>query len=345
MPKSSVIDNLLAADVLLYRSNTLIGKAIRLLDDAEVSHAGLLVETDTVGEALTKGGLQRRPLAKGIEESEWVAVRRLANPPPTMQPVLKVANDYLDKGERYAYGQILLLAGICLLRRTDGHSSIVRRLAKAAIDKAAAFVNWCQSNGKQPMICSEFVYRCYDQAVEGDNDPYTIEVTEFRTSEARLRLLGRRRRQKAVATSTTIPPDSLLGRIQVEYGDIKEAVESRKVRAAAPSAPISDDELDSILEAFLAETSGGAPKSKERAFAARPEVTMDDLRCSVADFAAAIHETSKTIAKMGSEALGVTSMKPAAMASETLQGFSADFVTPGDLFRSPSLVAIGILQP
>lgn len=327
------------ADILLYRSNTLIGKAIRLLDDAEVSHAGLMVDANTVGEALMNGGLQRQPLATSIDGCEWVAVRRLANLPPTMQPVLDVANDYLDKGERYAYGQILLLAGICLLRRTEGNSPLVRRLAKAAIDKAAAFVAWCQSNGKQPMICSEFVYRCYDRAMEGDNDPYTIEVAEFRTADSRPRLLGWRRRKQAAAAPSAIPPDSLLGRLEAEHGDLATALEPPKVMKATAPPIVSDIELDVLIEAYLAESSGGLPKAAARTMEAGPEVTMDDLRCSVAGFAAALHDTTRGGIKLGS---GVS--KAALTPADTLEDFSADFVTPGDLFRSNSLATIGELR-
>ncbi len=328
------------ADILLYRSNTLIGKAIRLLDDAEVSHAGLLVDSSTVGEALMNGGLQRQSLAVSIDDCEWVAVRRLANPPPIMQPVLDLANEYLNKGERYAYGQILLLAGICLLRRTEGNSPLVRRLAKAAIDKAAAFVAWCQSNGKQPMICSEFVYRCYDLAVESDNDPYTIEVAEFRTAESRPRLLGWRRRKQADAVSSAIPPDSLVGRLQAEHGDLATAVGSPKVMMAASPPIVSDTEIDLLIEAYLAESSGSLPKAAARTMEAGPEVTMDDLRYSVAGFAAALHDTTRGGIKLCS---GVS--KAALTAADALEDFSADFVTPGDLFRSCSLATIGKLQP
>jgi hypothetical protein len=338
MPEFSGIDSLSAADIFLYRSNTLIGKAIRLLDDAEVSHAGLLVDSNTVGEALMNGGLQRQSLADSIDDCEWVAVRRLANPPPTMQPVLYVANKYLDKGERYAYGQILLLAGICLLRRTEANSPLVRRLAKAAIDKAAAFVARCQSNGKQPMICSEFVYRCYDRAVEGDSDPYTIEVAEFRTAESRPRLLGWRRRKQADAAPSAIPPDSLLGRLQAEHGDLTTALEPPKIMKAAAPPIVSDIELDLLIEAYLAESSGGLPKAAARTMEAGPEVTMDDLRRSVAGFAAALHATTK-----GSVRGGAGEFKAVPTLANTLEDFSADFVTPGDLFRSSSLATIGTL--
>ena len=74
-----------AADILLYRSDSVVSRAIRFVDDTEVSHAGLYLGDGTVGEALTNGGLQRQPLQRSITDSQWVAVRRLAKTPPVMQ--------------------------------------------------------------------------------------------------------------------------------------------------------------------------------------------------------------------------------------------------------------------
>jgi hypothetical protein len=338
--------DLAVADILLYRSNTLIGRAIRLLDDAEVSHAGLLVSTSVVGEALMQGGLQRQPLATSIAGCEWVAVRRLANVPPTMDPVLAKANEYLNHGERYAYGQIFLLAGICLLRRVDVSNPLMRRLAQAAIDKAAEFVRWCQSNGKQPMICSEFVYRSYDEAVSGDHNPYALEIQEFRVAELRRKLLGWRRRERAAAGAPPIPPESLLGMLEAEHGGLAAAVGKTPALVATARPLFTDEQLDALIEVCLSEPSEGSPKAAAGAWEAQPDVTMSDLRRSVANFAAALHETTAGGAKLGSGAYGVVPAWPApTQAADTLAAFSADFVTPGDLFRSQSLVTVGELQP
>ena len=89
----------------------------------------------------------------------------------------------------------------------------------------------------------------------------------------------------------------------------------------------------------LAESSGGLPKATTRMLEASPEITMDDLRCSVAGFAAAHHETTK-----GSVRGGAGEFKAVPTPANTLEDFSADFVTPGDLFRSNSLTTIGTLD-
>ena len=257
-----------AADILLYRSDSVVSRAIRFVDDTEVSHAGLYLGDGTVGEALTNGGLQRQPFQRSITGSQWVAVRRLANTPPAMQPVLDKAENYLNHGERYAFGQIFLLAGICLLRRANLSNPLVRRMAQAVIDKAAAFVRRCQSDGTQPMICSEFVYRAYHEAVQGADNPYNIEVTEFWSAASRPLILGWRRREPSVA----IPPESLLGTIQAQHGSLDAALESATARATV--APVvSDEELETIIEACLSDPAGTNPKAM---LEAGPEVGMDE---------------------------------------------------------------------
>jgi len=260
-----------------------------------------------------------------------------------MQPVLDKANEYLNHGECYAFGQILLLAGICVLRRADVSNPIARRMIQAVIDKAAALVRERQSSSKQPVICSEFVYRCYDEAVPGKDDPYTLDIQEFQTADARPRLLGRRRRNQSTAEAPTIPLESLLGILQAEHGSLTAAIDSPKVLMAAPSAVVSDEELDSLIGAYLAESSGDLPKATTRMLEAGPEVTMDDLRRSVAGFAAALHETTNGGAKLGAGVFGTLPVQSAATPAKTLEDFSADFVTPGDLFRSRSLTTIGKL--
>lgn len=112
---------------------------------------------------------------------------------------------------------------------------------------------------------------------------------------------------------------------------------------AALPAIVSDAELDSLIEACLEESSGGLPKGPARTLEAGPEVTMDDLRCSIAGFAAALHESSEGGVKLGADAFGALPTKTARTPAKTLEDFSADFVTPGDLFRSHSLVTVGRL--
>lgn len=331
------------ADILLYRSNTWIAKAIRLLDGTEASHAGLYLGGETVGEALIKQGLGCKPFDASIAGCDWIALRRLRNLPGDMQPVLDTAKRYLDQGNRYAYGQILLLAMVCSTRKLNLSNPLLRRIVYSAINNAAAFVRRMQSDGRQPMICSEFVYRDYDEAMPEKVDPYTIEIEPLWPAAARPRLLGRRRRAEKSVAASDIHPESLLGQLQAETGDLRTAIGTTKALAAAP-AETNEAALDAMIAAYLGEESGTVPKTAAVA-AAGPEVTIPDLRDAVGAFAASLHDATDAGRKLGRGAFAAPSAGVCATPADTLLEISADFVTPGDLWRSPSLVTIGELRP
>jgi hypothetical protein len=343
------VSGMAAGDILLYRVTDSIknlhSALIRKLDGTEVSHAGLFMG-GCVAEALAVGehaGLGTQPLRDSITGCDWVAVRRLQNPPVDMQPVLGTAQMYLDQGNRYAYGQILLLAMVCSTRKLNLSNPLLRRIVYAAINNAAAFVRRMQSDGKQPMICSEFVYRGYDEAIPEKVDPYTIEIEPLWSAATRPRLLGRRRRAEKAAASDHVHPESLLGQLQAETGDLRTAIGTRKALAATP-AETGEAELDAMIAAYLGEESGTVPKTAAVA-AAAPEVTMPDLRDAVGAFAASLHDATDAGRKLGRGAFAAPSADVCATPADTLLEISADFVTPGDLWRSPSLVTIGELRP
>ena len=185
MTEFSGIDSLSAGDILLYRTKSLMGRAIRLLDGTEVSHAAIFLG-DEVAEALAREGLVQRPVAESInDESEWVAVMRVRPVPGPMTPVLAVARKYLDQGNRYGYGQILLLAGICLTRKVDWDNWLLRRIGRTVFDKSTALLEKFRKEGKEPMICSEFVFRTYDEAQPEPDDPYSLAILSQTAGEPR----------------------------------------------------------------------------------------------------------------------------------------------------------------
>jgi hypothetical protein len=298
-----------------------------------------------VGEALFGEGLVRKPFDESIDGCEWVAVRRLKTPPATMQPVLDKANAYLNQENRYASEQILLLAVICTTRNLDLSKPLVRRLAHWVIAKAAEMVRLMERDGKQPMICSEFVYRCYDEAVTGKPDPYRIEVKPVGEAAPRARLLGWRRRDGGVAALTAFHPESLWARIQEEAGGLATAIKSLKVPAVANPSAGDEAELDALIEVCLPAAPGTARRAAIRPLAAAPEVTNDDLRDAMGQLAVALHGATGGGTRLGMETFGPSVTRRGASPGETLEEVVADFVTPGDLFRSQSLSAVGKLVP
>jgi hypothetical protein len=258
-----------------------------------------------------------------------------------MQPVLVKAKAYLDQRNRYACEQILLLAVICATRKLDLNNPLVRRLAHWVLAKATEALRAMEEDGKQPMICSEFVYRCYDEAVADEPDPYRIEVKPVGEAAPRARLLGRQRREGVAAALTAFHPESLWARIRGEAGGLATAIKSLKVATFEKRSAGDEAELDALIEACIPSAPGAARRPEAPPLPAAPETTIDDLRDALGRLAIVLHEATDGGTKLGMGPIGPPATHRSASPGETLEQVVADFVTPGDLDRSDSLRVVG----
>jgi hypothetical protein len=345
MMPTITISNLQPGDVLLYNSDNLIARLIRSFDDAEVSHAGLYLGDGQVGEALIVGnpGVNMNPLAKSCAGSNWVAAGRLREQQDTGL-VLSVANHYLEQGNRYAYGQIFLLAAICLTRKLDHQNAIVRKIAERTLRGAAGIVAGWRQEDREPMICSEFVYRAYDEALPELEDPYSLEILSQSTRKPTRRFSFFRRRKGLFGAgsppkSPVIHPDSLLARIQDEPARLDEP----RLTAAAPTTEEDvESEVEQLAQEFFGESRTTAAPGD--AVSATGDVDNQDVKSAAIEFARSIVEAAPST-DVGGEPLRYGSESSAEMSSvEQLTLIVADFVTPGDLHKSPSLRTIGKLS-
>ncbi|WP_437207081.1 hypothetical protein [Planctomicrobium sp. SH664] len=325
-------NDLQPGDVLLYSSQTLIGKLIRKLDGTDVTHAGIYLDNGMVGEALMVGqpGVHANPVATSFQGTNWIDVRRLSGRNLSSQPVMNVAQRYIADGNRYAYAEILLVAAICLTRKLNLQDSLLGKIAFKAMNKANSFIAQLTASGKQPMICSEFVFRCYDEADDVDDDPYSLEIGSQVSSTMRRRSNRRLRRRGFSAPSgddlPNVHPDSLLGKLMRQPQKLERAT-----MAAAPGVPpadqVSDAELAALIEAYV-----DAPRAgRAMAAAATPDVSPNDLEQAAADYAASLLASDQI--RYGAPMAGPLAAQVGAAI--------ADFVTPGDLLKSPSLRTIG----
>lgn len=317
MKRDLPIAQLIPGDVLLYRGRGLVSDAIRFIDRSEVSHAGLFLgrfgdKGRSVGEAVREG-LIRRELPKSVEHAEWVEVRRLKDPPATLDPVLARAAHYLERGERYAFEQILLLAFLCITRNLAG-SSALGRLLRVTLDAAAEFLLQLVHAGREPMLCSEFVYRCYREALPG-----SLDVLE-RVAKAR---------EAAIGTMRGIRRGSALARYIERRRE--EAAEGfiDLPRSSRGSGPADRSGVDGAIRDYFDDLQTRAPR------AARIDLASPELRPSFERFSAALGMArGRTGWEAPSRSGAMTALVDAA----------ADFVTPGDLQRSRSLAWIGKLK-
>ena len=319
-------------DVFLYRGTSLVGRAIRFFDGTEVNHAGLFLDGAQVGEAVGQG-LVTQPLDRSVRDAEWVLVRRLPDVPADVEPLRARASRYLAQGNRYGYEQILLLAFLCLTRKVKVTPAL-RPLIRAALDRAASFLNdLAQSatgaGGREPMICSEFVYRSYDEALPARDDPFTIRIAV----EA-----GRRRGMASVkaARGRGIHPESVLARTLAQ----PPAARPRGRRGLAASAARGED-LEPLIERYLQEVKTARPglrAESPRDAAVDGAVQRFAEALSAADGGSRGSTRRATTPRRGVAAAGVNP------ALAHLARVAADFVTPGDLLRSGSLMSLGRLE-
>jgi hypothetical protein len=168
-------------DVLLMQGTGIVSDLIRMFDQGNYSHAAVYDGANVV-EMLSQGTTVNNIVGSSLPEARFVDVYRfisndgkpLGIPGLGPEPVLGCIQYYVQNRQRYGYEQIVLLALLCATR-TEAQKNlspvlamILRRFLDSAAEKIAGMIH----AGKEPMICSELVYRCYTEA----GPPYAIRV-------------------------------------------------------------------------------------------------------------------------------------------------------------------------
>lgn len=172
--------DLKAGDVLLYHGTSFVSQMIRLFDGSDYNHASIC-DGSGVAEAVDRGVIHDA-IAASTADAKFVDVFRFRSNAGNglddsgygAQPVVDRINYYLAQHERYAYEEIVLLAFLAATRRLPVASWIpgLGRILRTILDNAVDIINAMIAEGKEPMICSEFVYRCYVEA----GDKYAIGI-------------------------------------------------------------------------------------------------------------------------------------------------------------------------
>jgi hypothetical protein len=331
--------DVIPGDVLLFHGNSWVSWAIRIIDGTDVNHAAVALPGGMLGEAGGKG-LQARPIPRP-GSGEYMYVHRL-NGNQDLNPVLERATAFLKQGHLYAYQQIVLLAVLCLTRRIP-LPRLARRMVRSALDHAAKAVTDLLPVGASWMICSEYVYRSFREALNIDPSPYDLLIAgvSFGPPPASddQALLDQALEQ--VDKITIVPP--------VAYGDaLRGDPTSRAAAIEADLAPLVVDYADQLYAANLigdedlpplVDASFGSPMPTA------PQPSDEEMLASVAYFSVAYAAAQGQV--QADPAFGVVGSAIAAAALKgTLQGLKkieveGNFITPGDLLRTPSLRSIG----
>jgi len=337
MSKMLSLADLQPGDVLLYSGTGFIARAIQFFDGSEWSHVSLYLGNEEVGEAVAEGVL-RHKVAASIAGSVRLDVRRLKDAPADMSPVLATADRILSEGQRYGFEQLLLLAFLCLTRKLK-LTPALRPLVRSVLDGAAVILADYLKADKQPMICSEFVYRCFDEAIPELEDPFTLRIAEPLALDAR-GMPAARPRTTPGPRGQGIHPESLLALLGSSSG--RAWVESPREAmgpARAAARPADPAKLDDLIEQYLDEV---GRESQPKAAIRTKGTSLEELSQAVDRFGAAWYAASRPAQAPRREALA----SPVALDTILRHLFrsAADFVTPRDLSITQSLFLCGMLK-
>jgi hypothetical protein len=332
-----------AGDVLLFHGKGFLSWAIRVGDGTEVNHAAIALGDGVLAEA-GGFGLQSRPVPIP-GDGEFFRVHRL-DTTEDFAPVTTVAQDYLDNRNFYAYQQIVLLAALTLLRRLP-MPRVARRLVRAALDHAAGALMDLLPVGKEWMICSEYVYRAYVEAVSDPVGLYDLSIAGI--SFATAAEAGETLLDWAIANAhdVELKPPVTFG------GAIAPTDPLQRVAAIeADLAPLIADYAQALYEAGELPDEADLPPVLDPSFGPPPDLgpepTDDELIASAGNFAAHLLAARGELLPAGitfggvGATVGATAIRGALEGMRTL-AVRADFITPGDLLKSPSLRFVGRL--
>jgi hypothetical protein len=163
MERDIEVHELKPCDILLYHGYSTISQLIQWFDGSEYSHSS--VYNGSVVTEATQEGVIQSTIRDTMANTEYVEVYRLrkngefiGSDALPYRPVLGVVERYAAEGDRFAYEAILLLAILCTARR------LPLPFLRWALDQAASLLNEIAEAGKEPMVCSELVYRCFSEA-------------------------------------------------------------------------------------------------------------------------------------------------------------------------------------
>ncbi len=164
-------------DVLLCRGAGLISDLVVLFDGGTYSHAAFF-DGEAVVQATLHGVV--RDSIDTLKEEIFVDVFRfkkdghlLDSPGWPSGPVVSVADKIGEEGLKYATDHLLILALLTLTRRIP-LEPLEKKILRVILDHAANLLFEWMDKGKEPMVCSEVVFRAFKEAAP--HDKYTLII-------------------------------------------------------------------------------------------------------------------------------------------------------------------------
>lgn len=239
------VRDLRAGDILLFspEKGSWISKAITWLTDAPVSHAAMTYQIATKL-------VEETPPAVRVSEAtirfvdRTIYVMRYNKGIEDFNPVMNIAKGFLNNKEPYSMTN-LYLVGLLLIYKKFTPSDSIQRVTLKILKKLTArlieFIDRHEYPGKMPMVCSQFVYECYQEA----GKKYHLDINNGLTaSKNRTNLLHHAYNHRTPSielfrSNETHPSDEVLA---------KELYQHFSSDSLLSTGTISSDLLDTIHE-------------------------------------------------------------------------------------------------
>ncbi len=319
------IKDLQPGDVLLFsgEEGSFISKAIMWLTDAPVSHAAMAyIPSSTIVEE-TPPAVQTNPADKRFVNRTITVMRHMPTR-DSYSPVLDAATGYLNDQEPYANASLYLVGMLLVYRKFAPDTALQRIIIKILKKLTASIISYYNARkypGKLPMVCSQFVFQCYEDAGK----------------DYRLRIKG------GVLNSVLAAPapsllDQAIARVRNETAsEFHDFIAANSGMELVTAEMQSDEDLASELLLALQE----APVLTVEAV---PKLE-DALVLAIHEFAQAIHMARTGVATMGDELSHANAQRMASSSMAMLKTEEAYFVAPGDLLlHCPDLTKAGVIN-
>jgi hypothetical protein len=178
-------------DVFLCKGSGLLSEMICLLDGGMYSH-GAIFDGQKVVQATLHGVVASD--IDSLKEELFVDVFRfiknnhyLDDEGWPSQPVVDTADKIAAEGIQYATDHLILF-GLLAVTRDIKMAPFEKKMLRIILDHAMDAVYKILDKGQQPMICSEVVYRCFDEAPTNEKYALRIQGTSFNILKARIKM-------------------------------------------------------------------------------------------------------------------------------------------------------------
>ncbi len=184
------VNELLPGDLILCHGKGFISNSIMIMEEANYSHSAIYYGNNEILHAYPPE-LCKINIEFLFKEEKFLDAFRLVKdgfepgmPGFPVDPILEVGLNYIAEKEKYAMSHLYLLGLVAFTRDIPLPTEEKVKL-RQRIDKTMQKLFEKIDHNKLPMVCSEFVYRCFSEADK--NGKYTPEINYGSNKKNRLK--------------------------------------------------------------------------------------------------------------------------------------------------------------